>query len=75
MINKPLAKKPITKKLMAQRMKFASDLALMKFRAGQLGLFYTMQKMDAAVTMVGYEVAVVKGDKSLYKIIEEQAKA
>jgi hypothetical protein len=34
-----------------------------------------MQKMDAAVTMVGYEVAVVKGDKSLYKIIEERAKA
>ncbi len=59
MINRPIWEegKPITKKLLAERKKFASDLALMKHRAGELGLFYTMQKMNIPLTMVGYEIA------------------
>jgi hypothetical protein len=57
MINRSVDKKPVSKKLMAQRRKFASDLALMKFRAGEIGLFYTMQKMEAVVQMVGFELA------------------
>jgi hypothetical protein len=40
-----------------QRKDFASEVALLKHRAGELGLFYTMQKLESAVTMIGYELA------------------
>jgi len=46
-----------TKKLVAAQKAFASEVALLKHKAGELGLFYTMQKLDSAVTMVGYELA------------------
>lgn len=40
-----------------QRIQFATELTTIKVRAGQLGLFATMQKLDAAVKEVGYEIA------------------
>jgi len=40
-----------------KREQFASDLALMKYRAGQLGLWRTMHRLEPAVTMVGFEMA------------------
>lgn len=39
------------------RREFASKLSLLKYEAGRLGLFCTMQKMESAVRMVGYELA------------------
>lgn len=36
---------------------FASEVAILKFRAGNLGLIKTMQALEAAVTAVGYELA------------------
>ena len=46
-----------TKTPTAKQKAFASEVAMLKHKAGELGLFYTMQKLDAAVTMVGYELA------------------
>jgi hypothetical protein len=40
-----------------ERKAFASEVTLLKHRAGELGLFYTMQKLDLAVLQVGYELA------------------
>lgn len=39
-----------------QRIQFAAELTVIKVRAGQLGLFATMQKLDAAVKEIGYEI-------------------
>lgn len=36
---------------------FCAEVALLKYRAGELGLYKTMQACEAAVTAVGYEVA------------------
>ena len=36
---------------------FCSEVSLLKHRAGELGLFLTMHKLDDAMKMVGYEVA------------------
>lgn len=36
---------------------FVVDLVNLKHRAGQLGLFATMQELDKAVKRVGYEIA------------------
>ena len=47
---------------------FCSEVALLKFRAGNLGLYKTMHALEAAVTAVGYEVAEKlekKGGKGL----------
>jgi len=38
------------------RKEFCSKVSMLKFEAGALGLFFTMQKLDA-MKMVGYEVA------------------
>lgn len=54
------------------REKFASDLALMKYRAGQLGLWRTMQRLEPAVTMVGFEMA---GTPEACEKLEKQRKA
>jgi hypothetical protein len=40
-----------------QQLKFCSDLAIMKHRAMELGLYRTMHRLDDAVRMVGFEVA------------------
>lgn len=44
-------------KLERKRREFCSKVALLKHEAGTLNLFYTMQKLDDAMKMVGYEVA------------------
>ena len=36
---------------------FCSEVALLKFRAGNLGLYKTMHALEAGVTAVGYEIA------------------
>jgi hypothetical protein len=36
---------------------FASALSLLKHRAGELGLYLTMQRLEPAVRMVGFEIA------------------
>ena len=39
------------------RADFASDLAILKARAGMLGLFLTMHRMDFPLRMVGFEIS------------------
>ena len=36
---------------------FASALSLIKHRAGELGLYLTMQRLDPAVRMCGFEIS------------------
>ena len=45
---------------------FAAELVAAKARAGELGLYKTMQALEPAVTAVGYEIA---------EIIENQEKS
>ena len=42
---------------MKEERQFASDLMLMKARAGQLGLFKTMHALEPATQKVGWEIA------------------
>ena len=44
-------------KLRRKRHEFCIQLAQIKYRAGELGLYATMRKLDVAVYEVGYEVA------------------
>lgn len=39
------------------RVAFAQELALVKHKAGTMGLFRTMRALDEAVKVVGYEIA------------------
>lgn len=43
--------------LESRRIAFCRELAEVKARAGELGLFRTMHKLDLATVEVGYEVA------------------
>lgn len=47
----------MTLTLEEQRKSFASRLSLLKHEAGTLGLYLTMQRMDPALRMVGFEIA------------------
>lgn len=47
----------IQKARLAKQKAFASEVALLKHKAGEIGLLYTMQKLEDAVTMVGYDLA------------------
>lgn len=51
-----------------ERLEFASALALLHAKAGQLGLYQTMHMVHEAVKMVGYEIA---GTPQLYEKIEK----
>jgi len=46
-----------TVSLELRRLEFCRELAAVKAKAGQLGLFRTMHKLDLATVEVGYEVA------------------
>jgi hypothetical protein len=39
------------------KLKFCSDLTLMKHRAMELGLYETMHRLDSAIRMAGFEVS------------------
>jgi len=42
---------------------FAVEVAAIKAKAGQIGLFKTMQKLEPAVQQVGWEIAEIMGRK------------
>lgn len=57
------------------RKDFCSKVSMLKFEAGALGLFYTMQKLDDAMIMVGYEVAGTPGEYAKAKKANLEAEA
>lgn len=52
---------------------FCSEVALLKFRAGNLGLFKTTQALEVAVTAVGYEVAEKLQNKRRLRAVNKPA--
>ena len=40
-----------------ERKQFCSEVAMLKHKAGELGMFRTMHALEAGVTEVGYELA------------------
>jgi hypothetical protein len=53
----PLPKEDSEARTRADLLAFSADLARMKHRAGQLGLWKTMRALDRAAKAVGYEIA------------------
>ena len=47
----------------------------MKEEAGRIGLFYTMQRMEEPLTMVGYEIAGDVGSYLKQKNLDAKAEA
>lgn len=52
--------------LLKKQLAFASEVALLKHKAGTLKLYKTMQSLEEAVTAVGWELAEVVQGKARY---------
>jgi hypothetical protein len=67
--------KELEKMKQDERKEFCSEVSMLKFKAGALGLLYTMQKLDDAMVMVGYEVAGTPGEYAKAKEANLKAEA